>query len=844
MDATIRAVRNRRPWSVFGAGGGPNGRRRTPGPLWKNITAPRTIRAKLIRILVVSLALVITLLGVVAAQQVGKYRQAAETAREVKLLISLQDFVHEHQKERGLTDGVVSGTSSFWAQMPAQRKRTDTALAAVRRLVAGRDDAASASVRDGLRRVDELQAIRHAADTGRGDLVRTYDYFTDTNKALTHLTLGLEQAQDPVLRGGVQALFALDNGKEAAGEERALMTGSLPKGRFAGDWYTEFTEARATRAADFDSLPLWTTAAQQARVDAVWTRPYARQMLAWSLTAAQGGGRLDNRAIPNEAWYKALTETINDLRTVQVSMGDDITARARQLEGQALRELVLFGLLALGAVALLGGLAVGAARSVSAPLTALAREAGEVATARLPEAVSRVQSTGAAQDPPAPVAVPERAGTEVRLVADAFDRVQRVAFDLATEQAVLRKNATESLVNLGRRNQNLVRRQISFINKLEHEDADPATLANLFELDHLATRMRRNAESLLVLAGESSPRPWATPLSVTDVVRAALSEVEEYRRVTLRRVDPAYISGSVVAEVAHLLAELVENALSFSPPDSDVEIEGRKTSAGYLLAVIDHGFGMDTQALAEANVRLSGTASFMAEPTKFLGHFVVGALARKNGIEVRLGEAPAAGVVARVLLPAALLGDAPETTSSEKKGNAAMVPGPRSSAESGSRQAAAAIAQGGEPGGVAAAGRGEGGAGAEAGAGGKAAGRGDDGSAAAGRPSARPEKRPAAPTGHGPSAARTRNGLVKRPRRSSIPDAVQETAEPRWQAGAGRTPDRTPEEVSGMLSSLRSAHMRGAISAEKSKRDKQDRHDRDEPGRQPAAETTEGGAAR
>ncbi|CAM5666539.1 Signal transduction histidine-protein kinase/phosphatase MprB OS=Streptomyces griseorubiginosus OX=67304 GN=DWG14_00126 PE=4 SV=1 [Streptomyces griseorubiginosus] len=166
-------------------------------------------------------------------------------------------------------------------------------------------------------------------------------------------------------------------------------------------------------------------------------------------------------------------------------------------------------------------------------------------------------------------------------MAEAFDRVQRAAFDLATEQAVLRRNATDSLVSLGRRNQKLVRCQISFINKLEHEDADPATLANLFELDHLATRMRRNAESLLVLAGESSPRPWGTPLALTDVLRAALSEVEEYRRVTLRRIEPAYITGSVVAEVAHLLAELVENALSFSPPDSDVEVEGRRTSAGY-----------------------------------------------------------------------------------------------------------------------------------------------------------------------------------------------------------------------------------------------------------------------
>jgi hypothetical protein len=225
----------------------------------------------------------------------------------------------------------------------------------------------------------------------------------------------------------------------------------------------------------------------------------------------------------------------------------------------------------------------------------------------------------------------------------------------------------------------------------------------------------------------------------------------------------------VVSEVAHLLAELVENALSFSPPDSDVEVEGRRTSAGYLIAIVDHGFGMDAQGLAEANVRLSGTASFMAEPTRFLGHFVVGALARKCGIEVRLGEAPAAGVVARVLIPAALL--------VEEK--AAVVPGPRT-------EDSAAPAAGTHP--------------------------------TAPEKAVKPVKpakdeRPAASNG----AARTRNGLVKRPKRSGIPSAVSESGTPRWQQGAEPTPDRSPEEISGMLSTLRSSHLRGGISVEKEK---------------------------
>jgi anti-sigma regulatory factor (Ser/Thr protein kinase) len=338
--------------------------------------------------------------------------------------------------------------------------------------------------------------------------------------------------------------------------------------------------------------------------------------------------------------------------------------------------------------------------------------------------------------------------------------------------------------------------------------------------------MRRNAESLLVLAGEASPRPWAQPLTVTDVIRAALSEVEEYRRVTLRRIDQIKVNGSVVAEVAHLLAELVENALSFSPPDSDVEIEGRRTSNGYLIAIVDHGLGMSPEAIAEANVRLSGSASFMAEPTKFLGHYVVGSLAKRHSIDVRLGEAPAAGVVARVLLPAALLaesvpGHGAPANMLTSSGSAATRSGDRSEERAveevhvqrtdrgtelpvddapelqreidtgalpeirsgemvgqriGELEAAAPVEELRGP----------------------VSGGGAYGAGAARIPGARSA-----------SGARTRNGLVKRPRRSAISAAVNETSG-RWQAGEERTPERSPEEVKAMLSALRSAHDRGA----------------------------------
>ncbi|HEY8527129.1 MAG TPA: ATP-binding protein, partial [Acidimicrobiales bacterium] len=169
-------------------------------------------------------------------------------------------------------------------------------------------------------------------------------------------------------------------------------------------------------------------------------------------------------------------------------------------------------------------------------------------------------------------------------------------------------------------------------------------------------RMRRNAESLLVLAGIEPPRKWAAPVRITDVIRAALGEVEDYQRVTIRDVEPATILGSAAADLAHLIAEFVENALTFSPPDENVEIRGRAESGGtYSLAIIDHGLGMPDADIAQANRRLAGTESFTIAPSKYLGHYVAGNLAARHDIHLELQRASGGGIMAKVQLPPALL---------------------------------------------------------------------------------------------------------------------------------------------------------------------------------------------
>ncbi|NGO15498.1 sensor histidine kinase, partial [Streptomyces sp. HC44] len=253
---------------------------------------------------------------------------------------------------------------------------------------------------------------------------------------------------------------------------------------------------------------------------------------------------------------------------------------------------------------------------------------------------------------------PQLPGTarEITRLAAALRNVENTAVGLAAEQAVLRRNSTESLASLGRRNQALLRRQLGLITTLESQELDPDALAELFELDHLATRMRRNAESLLVLAGEEAPaRSWPGMVTVAEVVQSAVAEVEQYRRVAAVDVEACRIRGHAVAELSHLLAELVENALMFSPPGQPVEIYGWRDGAEYCMAVVDRGIGMTLERMAEANALLSGSGSFLTAPTRFLGHHVVGALASRLGAHVELRPTAGSGVTAYVALPAALV---------------------------------------------------------------------------------------------------------------------------------------------------------------------------------------------
>ena len=312
-------------------------------------------------------------------------------------------------------------------------------------------------------------------------------------------------------------------------------------------------------------------------------------------------------------------------------------------------------------VAFLTSLIVGRvlARNIVRPITRLRDEADSVAGDRLPATVAAVADGG---DPPPAVPIDVGSDDEVAELADSFNEVQSTAIDLAADQAILRRNFSDLFVYLGRRNQNLLGRQLELIDELERNEDDAELLASLFDLDHLATRMRRNAESLLVIAGREPTRTWTQPVAVRDVVRGASSEVQDYARVRLGQFADAFLRGESASDIAHLLAELVENALRYSPPTSTVTLCGQPyRQNAYAISVSDEGLGLDEEALTAINDDLEAAATGDDPeriPTSSLGLFVVGRLARRHGCQVRLTSG-AKGTVAWVLLPPSLLAEDP-----------------------------------------------------------------------------------------------------------------------------------------------------------------------------------------
>ncbi|MEV7082864.1 nitrate- and nitrite sensing domain-containing protein [Streptomyces sp. NPDC093516] len=365
---------------------------------------------------------------------------------------------------------------------------------------------------------------------------------------------------------------------------------------------------------------------------------------------------LAEKGITAENWWAVNTLKFNAYEKIETDLADKAVSEASDIADSAQRDAYITGAAVVVALLLAFILAGAVARQMSRSMRQLRNAAFGIAEQRLPMLVDQLSRTDPGRVDTRVQAIPITTTDEIGEVARAFDQVHREAVRLAAEQALLRGNINAIFTNLSRRNQSLIEGQLTLITDLENNEADPDQLENLFKLDHLATRMRRNGENLLVLAGEEPGRRWDQPVPLIDVLRAASSEVEQYERIELSGVPEAEIHGRAVTDLVHLLAELLENATTFSSPQTKVRVTATRLPDGRVMIEIhDKGIGLTAEDFADINHKLANPPTVDAAISQRMGLFVVGRLSDRHGIRVQLrpsGEQ--AGTTSLVMLPDAI----------------------------------------------------------------------------------------------------------------------------------------------------------------------------------------------
>ncbi|MFJ9868718.1 nitrate- and nitrite sensing domain-containing protein [Streptomyces sp. NPDC101165] len=365
---------------------------------------------------------------------------------------------------------------------------------------------------------------------------------------------------------------------------------------------------------------------------------------------------LATKGITADNWWAVNTLKYKAYRQIESDLADKAVNEASSIADDAKTSAIITGAVVVVALLLAFILAGTVARQMSRSMRQLRNAAFGIAEQRLPMLVDQLSRTDPGRVDTRVAPIPINSTDEIGEVARAFDQVHREAVRLAAEQALLRGNINAIFTNLSRRNQSLIEGQLTLITDLENNEADPDQLENLFRLDHLATRMRRNGENLLVLAGEEPGRRWDQPVPLVDVLRAASSEVEQYERIELSGVPEAEIHGRAVTDLVHLLAELLENATTFSSPQTKVRVTATRLPDGRVMIEIhDKGIGLTAEDFADINHKLANPPTVDAAISQRMGLFVVGRLSDRHGIRVQLrpsGEQ--AGTTSLVMLPDAI----------------------------------------------------------------------------------------------------------------------------------------------------------------------------------------------
>jgi signal transduction histidine kinase len=500
------------------------------------------------------------------------------------------------------------------------------------------------------------------------DVIRAYTTVIDNANTFSG-SVG-NGANDADLQENVITLTALLREENQMSVQRAILSAALgsPTQVLGPTDLSDLVTAQTEQAADQTDFNATATEPEQSiltntlagtQVDSA----SAEEALAESLSAKPNTLLTSgNSGLNAQAWYGNMSAEIDKARAVADGGAQgvapaqglvfQITTRANTLKTNSQRNLLVAAIATALVLALVLLISTMVARSLTRPLRKLRSDALDVAGHRLPDMVRRLSQSEGADEGVEIEPIGVNSTDEIGEVARAFDQVHREAVRLAADEAMLRGNLNAMFINLSRRSQSLIERQLSLIDSLEQSEQDPGRLSSLFRLDHLATRMRRNSENLLVLAGHEVARRWSQPVPLVDVLRAAISEIEQYERVVLNVQPGIVVVGQAVNDVVHLVAEIVENATTFSPEDTQVYVSGQPlSSGGVLLDITDNGVGISDQEMSHANWRLDNPPVVDVAVSRRMGLFVVGRLAARHGVRVRLRHAQAGGLTALIWLP-------------------------------------------------------------------------------------------------------------------------------------------------------------------------------------------------
>ncbi|HET9967088.1 MAG TPA: nitrate- and nitrite sensing domain-containing protein [Streptosporangiaceae bacterium] len=589
-----------------------------------------------------------------SAAQFNRVSQLANLGQQITVLT--QALANERDKTCG-------GVSNARAMLPLY-SATDTAAAKVRTLAEGIGGSFSADIQAKANTVrSEIASLGHLRATAQGcpsALLVLADYAVPINDMMALNGQIAQGANDPALTNDVQTLNSLSQEKDQVSQQRAILYDAFNKGTFANAEREALVTAVAGQGAAATAFDATATPAEQDAFTRIVSGDLVKRAVSIE-TYVLSTGRLDvgnaaavgvsTKNAPSQ-WYKSMSDTIDRMQTVELGVAGNIVARAQVLQRGAERSALFIGILTAAILILVLLATFVVARSLVQPLRRLREGALDIATVQLPE---RVRQLDESQDPDpslevAPIDV--LSVDEIGQVARAFDQVHTEAVRLAGNEALLRRSFNAMFVSLSRRSQSLIERLVRMIDSLEQNEEDPGRLSNLFAMDHLVTRMRRNSENLLLLAGHEGARKWSEPVPLTDVARAAISEIEQYNRVALKIQPGVMVTGHAVSDVVHLLAELIENATVFSASDTRVLVSVQElASGGVLIQISDSGVGVSDTRLAEMNRRLDDPPPIDESISRHMGLYAVARLAERHGVRVRLRAGNPQGLTALVWLP-------------------------------------------------------------------------------------------------------------------------------------------------------------------------------------------------